>query len=63
MKLKSVKEVIDEIVFYLENINLGVRKMRCFVFTGQGSQFLGMGKDILELKPEYNIYFDKVKKK
>lgn len=37
--------------------------MRCFVFTGQGSQFLGMGKDILELKPEYNIYFDKVKEK
>ncbi|PNR88333.1 malonyl CoA-ACP transacylase [Petrotoga sp. 9T1HF07.CasAA.8.2] len=37
--------------------------MRCFVFTGQGSQYLGMGKDILEKKPEYELYFDKVKNK
>lgn len=37
--------------------------MKCFVFTGQGSQYLGMGKDILEKKPEYNIYFEKVKDK
>jgi len=37
--------------------------LRCFVFTGQGSQYLGMGKDILEKKPEYELYFDKVKNK
>ncbi|PNR96634.1 ACP S-malonyltransferase [Petrotoga sp. 9PWA.NaAc.5.4] len=37
--------------------------MKCFVFTGQGSQYLGMGKDILEKRPEYNIYFEKVKDK
>ncbi|RAO99711.1 malonyl CoA-ACP transacylase [Petrotoga sp. 9PW.55.5.1] len=37
--------------------------MRCFVFTGQGSQYLGMGKELLDNKPEYNMYFDKVKDK
>jgi len=37
--------------------------LRCFVFTGQGSQYLGMGKELLDNKPEYNMYFDKVKDK
>jgi len=30
-----------------------------FVFPGQGSQTLGMGKDILEKYPEYKKYLDK----
>jgi len=37
--------------------------LQCFVFTGQGSQYLGMGKEILEKRPEYELYFDKVKNK
>jgi len=36
--------------------------MIAFVFPGQGSQKLGMGKEILDEYPEYNEYLDKASK-
>ncbi|MBM7558493.1 ACP S-malonyltransferase [Marinitoga litoralis] len=36
--------------------------MIAFVFPGQGSQKLGMGKEILDKYPEYNEYLDKASK-
>lgn len=35
---------------------------KAFVFPGQGSQFVGMAKDILDNHPEYNTYFEKANK-
>ena len=32
--------------------------MKAFVFPGQGSQSVGMGKNLLEKNPEYNNYYD-----
>ncbi|HQH33672.1 MAG TPA: ACP S-malonyltransferase, partial [Petrotogaceae bacterium] len=35
--------------------------MTSIVFPGQGSQYLGMGKEVLETNPEYYEYLSKVK--
>lgn len=32
--------------------------MKSFVFPGQGSQFVGMGKELIDANPEYRRYFD-----
>jgi len=39
---------------------IGVKNMLALVFPGQGSQFVGMGKDIFDSYPEVKIFFDEV---